>query len=344
MIYEFGFMIYDLRSAGVLLCPGQRARLQSGIRNQKSRAFTLVELLVVITIIGILISLLLPAVQAAREAARRLQCGNNMKQVGLALHLYHEVWETLPAGMQPSPYWAWSAKTLPFLEQENIASQIDFKYGYHVPQNMNVVNILVGTYHCPSADALKLLTCCAGINRPGGDGTDDVAETNYAAIASHTNDNYATTHKGSGCMFDGSNISFAQITDGTSQTLLVGEVIRAADDDPTKPTWGSAYCPNGKCDAGKYWAGENRVTTYYGINNSPTFEQAGVQSRHPGGANFTFADGHVSFLSESINLQALYALTTRGSGQVSASAIDTMGNKVLPVGTYGGEVIGNVDY
>lgn len=314
--------------------------------------FTLVELLVVITIIGILVALLLPAVQAAREAARRGQCCNNMKQLGLALHMYHDTHGTLPPGEDDGGSygegWAWSAKILPFLEQQGLYESLNTKYGYNDynndknhngGKNAVMVKQIVATYQCPSAEPLKLTACCSQYPAPHN----DAAETNYSHIIGHEQfDNSANykemLRKGSGCMFRGSGIRLADIKDGTSQTLIVAERVPFPSYDPDR-----SYYP-GVTEYGMNWAGANRITTFYGINNAANGNCAtgpgecssgsGVFSRHPGGANFTFADGHVAFLSETIRQQVLNALTTRGVGKEYWS----------PNAQYGGEVINDTDY
>jgi prepilin-type N-terminal cleavage/methylation domain-containing protein/prepilin-type processing-associated H-X9-DG protein len=271
--------------------------------------FTLVELLVVITIIGILIALLLPAVQAAREAARRAQCCNNMRQIGLAMHLYHEVHELLPCGSddtQTTTGWGWAAWILPFLEQGNVAALVDVKKAYSACPE--VIRIIVPTYECPSYGPIKLASCCRYI-----DGPNDAAETHYSGVATDIKVDWAWTFTGSGCLFQHSKIRLADITDGTSQTLLVAERIPNPENDPLKPVWGEPYCPSGVCELGNMWAANSFVTTFYGINAGDIAQESGVMSRHPGGANFTLADAHVSFLSQTINQAALRSLTTRSS-------------------------------
>lgn len=307
-------------------------------------AFTLVELLVVITIIGILIALLLPAVQAAREAARRAQCCNNMKQLGLAVHLYHEAHSVIPPAYdyRTSPAaegWGWSAWILPFVEQDNIASQIVYKYSYNLDRlpNRNLIKSILPFYQCPSAAPLKAAVCCRALATYG---TDHAGETHYAAIATHTIPaaGYAFAENGSGCMYVNSKVGMAQITDGSSHTLLVGERIANPDNDPWKLSSGaSIVCPSGVCELGNIWAGPNLITTAYGINAGPTVLESGVMSNHPGGANFAFADGHVLFLSQNLRQDVLVAITTRGPGVTPAG--DIPGNAV-----YGGEVIGDADY
>ena len=216
-------------------------------------AFTLVEFLVVITIIGILIALLLPAVQAAREAARRMQCCNNLKQIGLALHLYHESISVLPPDYDG---WAWSARILPFVENANISASLDYSvgwYGVNVLPNTRLIKTILPFYQCPSAPPLKCATCCGQIP-----GIEDAAETDYAAIVTdiYPTDlpGYAYTANGSGCMYVNSRIRFADITDGTSQTLLVGERVPFPDTDAWKPRLGqiivqAAFVKSGKIGA-----------------------------------------------------------------------------------------------
>jgi prepilin-type N-terminal cleavage/methylation domain-containing protein/prepilin-type processing-associated H-X9-DG protein len=298
-------------------------------RPRRPHGFTLVELLVVITIIAILIALLLPAVQAAREAARRIQCANNMKQVGLAIALYHESQGLFPTGGGTSQFgglWTfeWSGLIMPFIEQGNVASQIKYDYAYDRVENQAVIKTFVGTYHCPSSAPEKLSTCCRYIP-----GIEDAAPTRYSAIYTSNAAPYgiwtdATKNTRNqlytGCIFADSAIRMRDVTDGTSQTLIVGERDSYPDDDPWKSTSGQDYCPNAKCEFANIWAGVARITTYYGINKGRFYQQSGVMSQHPGGANFTFVDAHVAFLNEAINQQTLTALTTRNGNEVINSA------------------------
>jgi prepilin-type N-terminal cleavage/methylation domain-containing protein/prepilin-type processing-associated H-X9-DG protein len=311
--------------------------------------FTLVELLVVITIIGILIALLLPAVQAAREAARRTQCCNNMKQLGLALHMYHDARGVFPPGEDDNGSngegWAWSMWMLPFVEQAGIYDGImknlaGHNYGFNDLNGGNAIleKTIVAADQCPSAAPLKLTLCCSAWPQPHN----DVAETDYCNIATHeifdTSANYkAMRRKGSGCMFRGSHVRMADITDGTSQTFLLGERVPFPPTDPEFKT--STFSQ--ATEYGMSWAGSNGVTTYYGINNgngdcntgpAECSDGSGVFSRHAGGANFTFADAHVAFLGQTINQAVLKALTTRGPGTDYAN---------LP---YGGETISDTTY
>jgi prepilin-type N-terminal cleavage/methylation domain-containing protein/prepilin-type processing-associated H-X9-DG protein len=277
----------------------------------RKHGFTLVELLVVITIIGILIALLLPAVQAAREAARRMQCGNNLKQIGLALLSYHNTYEIFPyAAGGSGTGWGWSACILPCLEEDGLHRLIDFRYPYNASdastgtRNNQFMKMHLATYQCPSAPPNRFINCCSGIA-----GTDDSAQTNYSAIATDTDDIYAypTAEQHTGVMYLNSRTRIADIKDGTSNTLLVGETLANPDDPLTKD-------PNYPV-IGKFWAAENRITTFYGINAHTFYSQSGVDSAHSGGTQFVFADGHVTFLAENIDQATLKALTTRAGGE-----------------------------
>jgi prepilin-type N-terminal cleavage/methylation domain-containing protein/prepilin-type processing-associated H-X9-DG protein len=285
------------------------------------RGFTLVELLVVIAIIAILVTLLLPAVNAAREAARRSQCANNMRQIGLGLLNYHDVTGSLPhsQGDDGKILWAWSALILPYLEETAAHHRCDFDIGYNVPapngaqkKNQEAIKQFFAIYQCPSAAPNELITCCINI-----DGEDDAAETNYAAITHHRQyaDFWAVppARHESGPMYTGSAVKLKQITDGTSKTFIVGEVDREIGG--VIPDYGFRYehpdyCTP-RCFIGSIWTAHNFITTHYGINARTELTQGGVDSNHPGGANFLFVDDHVAFISESIDQAMLEAYTTR---------------------------------
>ena len=162
------------------------------------------------------------------------------------------------------------------------------------------MKLFIPVYQCPSAPDNRLVTCCGNIPGP-----EDAAETNYAAIATHEPDTviyYAKTENGSGVMFVSSKIRVRDIVDGTAETIVVAE----ADYDNFDPERPDQII-------GKLWASENRVTTAYGINSGTDRVLSGVESHHSGGAQFTFADGHVRFIGEEIDHNVLIALTTRAS-------------------------------
>jgi type II secretory pathway pseudopilin PulG len=175
----------------------------------------LVELLVVIAIIGILVGLMLPAVQAAREAARRMQCQNHLKQIGLALQNYHSAYRKLPpGGIEVRPQWpggkqlAWSAFVLPFLEQSAVYSQIDFGRAFDDPANEAAGATIIPTYLCPSTPRMNPLNRGFGPTDYGGIYGERIVSTNYPPR---------------GVMIHDSAIRFRDILDGTTATLCVSE-------------------------------------------------------------------------------------------------------------------------
>jgi prepilin-type processing-associated H-X9-DG protein len=285
-----------------------------------------VELLVVIAIIAILIALLLPAVQAAREAARRLQCANNLHQIGIALHNYENTHGTFPYGesllfVAGSGYpwragWAWSAGILPYMEEDAKYDRIDFDFGYSQPQNSRAIKTTFVVYHCPSAPPPIWVDCCGEIA-----GINDTSSTNYGGIATHRNDvSYASSTGANqwntpddtvetGILHVAGLHKIREVTDGLSKTLMVGELVFNLN-DPWRDTYGPGYVSN-------TWAMGNSLNTGFGINDEYTYAKKSICSEHPGGANFLFDDGHVQFISETIPRGVLAALTTRNRGEVN---------------------------
>ncbi len=298
------------------------------MKRRTFKGFTLVELLVVIAIIGILIALLLPAVQAAREAARRMQCTNNLKQMGLGLHNYELNNKVFPPGVsyiQPGG-WSWSALILPFMESSIATSLCNYDYAYASSQNNDAARTLLPFYQCPSAPKCELISATIG-NTGNAQYTaeEDVGETCYSGIATHLRLNYArwdssfnlpSGYDSSALPFRPADTSWVKIgdfTDGTSHTVVVSEYLRN-DDDPDK-TRNPAYCPNQKCFVSKFWPSENIVTTGYGINSLTDYLKSAIQSAHPAGASFLWVDGHVSFLPEDIDQLVLEQITTKAGGE-----------------------------
>jgi prepilin-type N-terminal cleavage/methylation domain-containing protein/prepilin-type processing-associated H-X9-DG protein len=318
-----------LRMAGNTMAPQKRIPNSRSTDRRAGRGFTLVELLVVITIIGILIALLLPAVQAARDAARRMGCSNNIRQIGLALHGYLDVNQVFPCstnvkcpGSGPGTGWGASAVILPFLEQGNLATLVDLSTWYWDASNRQGLRTVIPVYQCPSAPQHPLI-CIGAVGLDPAHPAYDVSETNYAPIATYRLQDsecnsggfarYAKTNHGEGVMFHRSFLPITAIVDGTSHTLMFSEC-DFDQEDPWKALYPS-YCGNGDCFTGMTWCYDSQLTTYYGINSDAVrtggIATAGIMSNHPGGANMLFADGHATFLSQGMNQNALICLTTR---------------------------------
>ncbi len=200
------------------------------------RGFTLIELLVVIAIIGVLIALLLPAVQSVRESARRTQCTNNLRQIGLALHNYNQTHGVLPPGYvsnwdpvflrETGPGWGWASMILPQLEQNPIYNQIDFGRRIQDPTQSTVRTVAIASYLCPSDNMPLSWTASVGLVRVSGGIIEelvlplcDVAGSNYVGVYGIGEPGVG----GDGVFFRNTSVRLAGITDGLSTTLAVGE-------------------------------------------------------------------------------------------------------------------------
>jgi len=283
--------------------------------------FTLIELLVVIAIIAVLIALLLPAVQAAREAARRTQCVNNLKQIGLALHNYHDAIGAFPMGYaaqsqsqnvngktDTAPGWGWGTMILPYLEQGPLFNAVNFSLAVEAPQNTTVIQTTITTYLCPSDPTSGLFQ----VSNASGVVLATVAPSSYAASVGGDETDTATgiinnglgTGLGTGVMFRNSRIRIADITDGTSQTIAVVE--RAWSN--ASGLWAGAVTngvirrgPTNRCPpTGElFYPAATLVQAHCHLINTISDPDGGLDdtsSLHPGGANFLFADGSVHFL------------------------------------------------
>jgi prepilin-type N-terminal cleavage/methylation domain-containing protein/prepilin-type processing-associated H-X9-DG protein len=313
--------------------------------------FTLVELLVVIAIIGILIALLLPAVQAAREAARRMQCSNNLKQIGLALHNYENTHSALPPGLIGSPATGgWPGHTtqvllLAFLEQTTLQAKYDFTTRALYQPNKDVISEVVAGYSCPSDGNSGQPTTgipqgYARSNYVVCFGSDTMLRETGSVSISHSDNRDGVDLENDGAFrIDGSR-RFRDFTDGTSNSVVASEVLAGPDklydgsDWDTRGMWGihhmGAFCythrnsPN--ASAGDViWRSSSYRRCIDGLKDLPcdptsTSEwdtlHAAARSKHPGGVNVAFADGHVGFVPETVNLVLWQAIGAIDDGQV----------------------------
>jgi prepilin-type N-terminal cleavage/methylation domain-containing protein/prepilin-type processing-associated H-X9-DG protein len=280
----------------------------------RRRGFTLIELLVVIAILAMLISLLLPAVQRAREAARRTQCRNNLKQLGIALHSYHEQHRTFPpacvfSGWDSVPFhnsedkaaYGWAAFLLPFQEQMNLFKTLDVNgTELHVllqlPRSDNLLQMVLPGMLCPS-DPSDPLNALRSFKNDIYLRT-DVATANYVAVEGlimrRSQDWLGSRLDPYGILWPSSRVRVADVTDGTSNTLLIGErcwLDKAA-------VWIGTRNYSGNWDFGLR---QILGTTESKINQGGAAGTGGFSSRHVGGAHFLFADGHVKLLSDYID-------------------------------------------
>jgi prepilin-type N-terminal cleavage/methylation domain-containing protein/prepilin-type processing-associated H-X9-DG protein len=290
------------------------------MRRGSLRGFTLVELLVVIAIIGILVGLLLPAVQSAREAARRMQCSNNLKQIGLGLLNYESSTKRLPPGGIESNFISGFASILPYLEQGNIYQQYDFALYYTHPYNVAVSKQKIATYLCPSTNIPR--------DVPANATTSSGAAIEVGSAATYllnegTNQYMAECDGAFPAIYTTYRNRFLKIgdfTDGTSNTIAVGETTY---DFPQYRWSASIPAPLGgtvRWGTARWIVGYPRVgmgSTLFPLNATRVSITGGYTSQHPGGANFSFIDGSVRFVSNSVDAIALNAVSTRAKGEVS---------------------------
>ncbi len=308
------------------------------MRTRDRLGFTLVELLVVIAIIGILIALLLPAVQAAREAARRSQCSNNLKQIALACHNYHDTHKVFPINHgDTGNSFGWLAMILPYVEQSSLYDQIDFRVPITTPTNLEVARTIMSTYRCPSDVTPDQVSggnqvwsnWCYPLSCPS-DSRNDIAVSSYKGIDGSGYDRtvaqspvphgmfdrrmgLAVSGPGGSIQTSNMAIRMRDVLDGTSNVLMAGENIAGFH---AWPSWAAWHSP---------------MTTLYPINHpfnvwgdAATRIASGAHgwtagfaasSYHPGGAQFFLVDGSVQFLSENMDFTKYQQLAHPQDGE-----------------------------
>jgi prepilin-type N-terminal cleavage/methylation domain-containing protein len=301
---------------------------------RRRHGFTLIELLVVIAIIAILIALLLPAVQQAREAARRSQCINNLKQIGLALHNYHDSFNVFPPGwigatpaghdMEAISGFGWGAHLLPALDQGPLYNRLDTRVSCFDPvANAAALTGVLPVFRCPSdpssarwnireeanpAVTLATLPTANYVANFGTEGAEDLCETPPFPTAQCAGD---------GVFFHNSSIRMRDLTDGSSNTLMVGEhrtdtrsIITAGGEPPWHSTW-----------VGFVAGGEEATARFLGVSdhtpNHPSLHMDDYSSWHTGGVHLLMGDGRVRFLTENVSLDLFRGIATRNGGEVS---------------------------
>lgn len=295
--------------------------------NNHRRGFTLVELLVVIAIIGILVALLLPAIQAAREAARRMSCGNNLKQIGVAMHNYHDTFGVLPPGCYGCCWGTWQIAIQPFVENNSTYELYnhngkydipDSSYRYNGSKNRTAVTKRLETHTCPSDQSNAPFSGIHNHNYAvnfGNTGYGQQANLN-GVIFREAPFRYIGNNQGRSRYRD-----LASIIDGTSNTLLVAEVLQGQGRDLRGfAWWGDAsefttyLAPNSPLP--------DRIYTSYYCNNQPDLNlpcavssgsnptMFASRSRHPGGVQVAMCDGSVRFVTDTIELNVWRGIST----------------------------------
>jgi prepilin-type N-terminal cleavage/methylation domain-containing protein len=327
-------------------------RLRNSAKRTSNQAtsrdgFTLVELLVVLAIIGILVGLIVPAVQSAREAARRMECQNNLRQIGIALHHFESAhkrfppsgWTTIGPGHRSGKYVGWRALTLPFVEQANTEKLYDFDLHWWEGTNATVASIQVKLFQCPSVpQRVDVVSAIAKPPRPSLTFSNPIAASDYEAIMGvqpasinpHLRVPVYNSANRFSIMYRNSTTKLAEIADGTSSTLAIVEC-GARPSVYRRRT----FQPSLSNDQGIGWADSEGPFSLDGSSPDGTLEGCGrvdgctiamnakndnePYSFHTGGSSAVFADAHVEFLSQSIDLSVMAAICTKDAQEISTN-------------------------
>ncbi|QDT41893.1 hypothetical protein Pan241w_19730 [Gimesia alba] len=273
--------------------------------------FTILELLVVMAIVGLLVGLILPAVNSARESARKIQCVNHLHQIGTALHNYHDAYRRLPAGWRldasRETAFGWGASLLPFLEQSNLASLVDLQSSVDAAGNAVSRTVTPAFYRCPSDVAEDLFTLFEE-NEEGHETSGlqshsrliDLPSANYVGVYGTSDPDAIASQPGDGVFVANRFLRFTECQNGLSNIIMVGE--RTARKLPS--TW------LGIVMEGEDSKGRMVGFAYVGPNRRDA-DECEFDSRHPGCANFLWGDGHVKSISDSIDAPTYRRFATR---------------------------------
>jgi prepilin-type N-terminal cleavage/methylation domain-containing protein len=305
----------------------------------RRRAFTLIELLVVIAIIAILIALLLPAVQQAREAARRTQCRNNLKQIGLALHNYESSFTVFPPSSTSGfgrGVWnfatfgeadarahlhSFASLILPYIDQSSMYNQINYNTSSLGVSNRATAAQVISVYRCPSYNGRAFSADPLYVNIDATPADNQFAIRNYVAFGARTVLGLSGAAPAEGVMFPGSKTTFRDITDGSSNTVMIVE---------TRDENSAVWIDGTSASVAARWFNMTAPPTFAGntnaINYTPYFpggvfpnsigQLYGPSSLHEGGAHHLLGDGAVRFISENLDVALYDALVTRAGGEV----------------------------
>ena len=304
-------------------------------RSLGRHGFTLVELLVVLAIIAILVGLLLPAVQAAREAARRVQCKNNLHQIGLALHNYHGVFRRFPPQRTRNGFHGWAIFTLPYIENQNLREAYRMNYRWSAPQNAEAVYAMVPTFQCPTSRLSG--TSRTHIANGRWAASNDYAPLGAVSARLATAGLIRPRSSYIGLMRGWTRIGFRDAFDGLSQTILFAEDTTRPNyyiagkrlGPPTSPSSGGNFGVANGVVKGAAWADSRNAIPMHGFTHdgksSPgpcpinCTNNNEMYSFHSGGVHCVLADGAVRFLSQTIDIDTM------------ASLITSKGHELIPV-------------